>query len=359
METITFNCKVITPMFLAGADGRTPELRAPSIKGAMRFWWRACNGHLVEEKDGKWDYSKLKEEEGKIFGDTKRRSSFSIHLKTHPNHILKNPWELINYETKRGGKRSYNVPKEDSEGIHFLYYSVFMNERPCFFPSNKNNFEIEIILQNPDYKDEIVYVFNTINFLGGIGTRSRRMAGKVLFINNDIKLEGVFSEGDLQKKLKNHFSKFTYEKSRNLSYSNLHSSSFCILPPKKKWYEAVESLGRKFKEFRNSNQNRVSDTPNFGFPILHRSMTTTMVGGFKRNNKPSLLERRSSPLIFQTVYSPEKGGLYFPIICHLSGDFMPEDFEIMDKKGNNAKAPSTQIIQEFLDSIDKKTVFQL
>jgi len=33
-------------MFLAGADGVTPELRAPSIKGAMRFWWRACNGHL-------------------------------------------------------------------------------------------------------------------------------------------------------------------------------------------------------------------------------------------------------------------------------------------------------------------------
>ncbi|WP_345894648.1 type III-B CRISPR module RAMP protein Cmr1 [Phaeodactylibacter xiamenensis] len=50
MESITFHCKVITPMFLAGADGQTPELRAPSIKGAMRFWWRALNGHLgVEE----------------------------------------------------------------------------------------------------------------------------------------------------------------------------------------------------------------------------------------------------------------------------------------------------------------------
>lgn len=46
METLTFTCKIITPMFLAGADGQTPELRAASIKGALRFWWRACHGHL-------------------------------------------------------------------------------------------------------------------------------------------------------------------------------------------------------------------------------------------------------------------------------------------------------------------------
>ena len=47
MQTITFTCETITPMFLNGADGTTPELRAPSIKGALRFWWRAMNGHLT------------------------------------------------------------------------------------------------------------------------------------------------------------------------------------------------------------------------------------------------------------------------------------------------------------------------
>ncbi len=46
MKTIEFECETITPMFLAGADGKTPELRPPSIKGLMRFWWRAMNGHL-------------------------------------------------------------------------------------------------------------------------------------------------------------------------------------------------------------------------------------------------------------------------------------------------------------------------
>jgi CRISPR-associated protein Cmr1 len=62
MNNIIFNCEVITPMFLAGADGQTPELRAPSIKGALRFWWRAMNGHLPLKE--------MQSQEGKIFGST-------------------------------------------------------------------------------------------------------------------------------------------------------------------------------------------------------------------------------------------------------------------------------------------------
>ncbi len=49
-------------MFLAGADGTTPELRAPSIKGALRFWWRAMNGHLSLEE--------LRKQESDLFGNT-------------------------------------------------------------------------------------------------------------------------------------------------------------------------------------------------------------------------------------------------------------------------------------------------
>ena len=67
---MTFNCEVITPMFLNGADGSTPELRAPSIKGALRFWWRAMNGHLPIED--------MKKAEGEIFGDTQKRSKIII-----------------------------------------------------------------------------------------------------------------------------------------------------------------------------------------------------------------------------------------------------------------------------------------
>ena len=61
MEMLTVTLKTVTPLFLAGADGRTPELRAPSIKGMMRFWWRAMKVLSIEE---------LRKEEGDLFGSS-------------------------------------------------------------------------------------------------------------------------------------------------------------------------------------------------------------------------------------------------------------------------------------------------
>ena len=51
---------VVTPLFCAGADSKTPEVRLPSFKGALRYWWRAlawsrCRGDLEvvrREEDG-------------------------------------------------------------------------------------------------------------------------------------------------------------------------------------------------------------------------------------------------------------------------------------------------------------------
>jgi len=75
MKTITFECETITPMFMYGADGTTPELRPASIKGVMRFWWRAIHGNL--------ELSELKKKEGEIFGDTEKKSSFSIKVEKY------------------------------------------------------------------------------------------------------------------------------------------------------------------------------------------------------------------------------------------------------------------------------------
>lgn len=75
MNSITFECEIITPMLLAGADGKTPELRPPSIKGMMRYWWRA-----IKAED---DIDKLRKEESEIFGSSDEKigkSKFSIRV---------------------------------------------------------------------------------------------------------------------------------------------------------------------------------------------------------------------------------------------------------------------------------------
>jgi len=59
MSTLRFSVELISPMFLRGPDNETPELRPPSFKGVLRYWWRAAKVLPV---------SQLHEEEGRIFG---------------------------------------------------------------------------------------------------------------------------------------------------------------------------------------------------------------------------------------------------------------------------------------------------
>jgi CRISPR-associated protein Cmr1 len=63
-------------MFLAGADQSKAELRAASIKGLLRFWWRALQ---AEE-----DLENLRNRESQIFGSSDEKtgggSSFAIRI---------------------------------------------------------------------------------------------------------------------------------------------------------------------------------------------------------------------------------------------------------------------------------------
>ena len=87
MNTIIFECESVTPMFMFGADGKTPELRPASIKGVMRFWWRAIHGND--------DIEKLKYDESDIFGSTNGRSKVNIRISNIQNNT-KSYQELIN-----------------------------------------------------------------------------------------------------------------------------------------------------------------------------------------------------------------------------------------------------------------------
>ncbi len=70
-------------MFIAGADQNNPELRAPSIKGVMRYWWRA----LRYEKNS----AKLHREECNLFGcstDSARKSPLTIRIHSKNYQVI-------------------------------------------------------------------------------------------------------------------------------------------------------------------------------------------------------------------------------------------------------------------------------
>lgn len=141
MHSITFTCETITPMFLSGADGQKPELRAPSIKGALRFWWRALNGHLSLEV--------LKEQEGKIFGSTDRRSRVVVRV-----------FGAKECEATTG----FMLPHKDQAIA------------PCF--KTKQSFQVQFSLPKM-YLSTIKNLFILTTTLGGFGKRNRRGFGSI------------------------------------------------------------------------------------------------------------------------------------------------------------------------------------
>jgi len=156
MKSITFECETITPMFLAGADGQTPELRPPSIKGALRFWWRAMNGHL--------SLAELKKNESIIFGGTDSAGRSKLIIK-----VLNQP--------------TFDNIKSDSPTPH--------KDRPFLKPSIKVGFNFKIQLNLIDNElfniKSVGSLFEIFAVIGGLGNRSRRGFGafRILKIDNN------------------------------------------------------------------------------------------------------------------------------------------------------------------------------
>ncbi|MCS7032162.1 MAG: type III-B CRISPR module RAMP protein Cmr1, partial [Gloeomargarita sp. SKYG116] len=107
--------ETVTPLFLGGADPRgKPELRAASVRGALRFWLRALAGSSTG--DSASGIEKLRQMEAQVFGSTDTGASpISIQLKH------RNPLETIGY-SQLVELDSQNNPR--NPGIAYLFFAA-------------------------------------------------------------------------------------------------------------------------------------------------------------------------------------------------------------------------------------------
>lgn len=75
MKTLEADFRIVTPLFMSGADQAIAELRPPSIKGVIRFWWRTLTYSRFNE-----DLSQLAEQESELFGSTEQAASIIIRI---------------------------------------------------------------------------------------------------------------------------------------------------------------------------------------------------------------------------------------------------------------------------------------
>lgn len=180
MNRIVFDCEIITPMFLYGACGKTPELRAPSIKGAMRFWWRAVRAEN--------DLTKMKNLEDSIFGgsgEKEGRSKFSITVKC--DSISTKRHKILPHHT--GNRTCPYLP-----GCESRYNPGTCRRGRKLLAFDQQN--LQVILQYGKFPEgfsteKLIALFKLTSCLGGLGRRSRRGFGSFLIISERSKCDNL------------------------------------------------------------------------------------------------------------------------------------------------------------------------
>lgn len=158
---LTAKYRVVTPMFLSGAEQSEAELRLPSFKGALRFWWRA----LAKERD----VGRLRDVEDRLFGSTRgvsqlrmRLTSAEITTKSITRKFSPGTWQgYTGYGLTEKGARSYIEP-----GATFAV-RVQLDSFRCTDAEHNR------------IKEALI----TLGLVGGLGSRSRNGWGSIALVS--------------------------------------------------------------------------------------------------------------------------------------------------------------------------------
>jgi CRISPR-associated protein Cmr1 len=311
MKTFNVVCKVITPLFMGGADQQA-ELRTQSINGLLRWWFRVAGGSIDDEK--------------RIFGwtgETSNQGLVRIFIK----------------ETDFQPKRFSSGP----QGYNYLGFSLKLANR-ISVPENKT-FSLKISFHPRANEEDIKKFFCALWLafnLGNFGSRSRRGFGS-------IKIEGIEENGN---DITNNFYGLNFVPSGNLSIwisQNLSEIQKIIgINPRNQipylfdnfeiyifgsnndWQNLLNQAGQKYQSFRK--QKPIDDRIVFGLPIV-------AVGKYRNL-------RRASPLMFKILEVDENKCVLLLIV-------MKPDDKRPFKFHPEIKSVSWNLLSDFVSRFEK------
>jgi CRISPR-associated protein Cmr1 len=188
MATVTTEAKftVVTPLFAGGADPKQVELRLPSLKGVLRFWWRALAWSRF-----RGDLNAIGQHEGRLFGSStagQSRVRMRLLLQSGPG-------------TLEAGKVLKSLDAVVGHGARYFGYGVM----EAYGSSTKNTkdgqltrgcllapFTFGVELRARDLaQDEVASLRDALvalGTLGGLGAKSRKGYGSLVL--QELRIEG-------------------------------------------------------------------------------------------------------------------------------------------------------------------------
>lgn len=169
MHTTRYTLETITPLFLRGPDGRTPELRPPSFKGVLRYWWRALHPQPVD---------RLRREEARRFGSA---------------------------GDGEGGRSPVQLRLRDRDLETDSFYPVPTHDfpKPAYEPNQQFDLLVTLDARASGLRAEIDATVRLMVLLGGIGWRARRGMGslRIVAVDGTRKEPSMDALGDVKAQL--------------------------------------------------------------------------------------------------------------------------------------------------------------
>ncbi len=187
LSPLTVTLETVTPLFLGGANPREgPEIRAPSFRGALRYWLRAALGGALGD-----DPTTVAKAEAAVFGSTEADlgGASAITVRISASQVP---------APERYQRERALVIQKDGRTLHqptgrdYLYWSMAESGRPergnyqppkQFYPART---QLRLTLAARPGARQADAAFERalgalwlLLHLGGVGSRSRRTGGSL------------------------------------------------------------------------------------------------------------------------------------------------------------------------------------
>ncbi len=350
-EYLEWTLELVTPGFLGGSDNSRPQaLPAASIKGALRFWYRAIvPDATIRGSEGF---------EARIFGTNYGQSMFLLRAK-----VENDQQDKINAKELREKFIAFNQGRglHTRNGATYLGYSLFLGENKrrmgwapgtrihcrAIFPRGMND---------QDRKGLLAAIW-ALGHLGGIGSRSRRGFGSVqlaewrsnrksweklmeqLPLLDEAGNMGAWHEqiARVQKRFIEWFG--NWHRKRDYPHLGPETAYWLGLPGERDWAKALEQAGRRMQEFRVRREPdyslvkealmegkrapaRVPQRCAFGLPLtfrfssLKKKGTMTFEAQVSAGDETRIFHRWPSPLLVRLV---KIGNALYPFMLRFDG----------------------------------------
>jgi len=328
MPDVTFNLRALTPVFIAGADQTSAELRAPTFRGLMRYWQRALVGGLAgTDATG---LQKVRQTEKDLFGATDTGSAVSIRVRAGTNEARE--------FTERVSVRVGNTWQATGKG--YLLWSMARSGRPekgnvkparWYFPPG-TTFQVTLSThsgENTKLK-QAVATFWLLTHLGGIGSRSRRAAGSLAAQpeksgSTDFPFQTPASAAVLKQQIEQGIvlarDLYSREERRiREAQFDILAPGFCriwILQDEQPWPNAeiaMQKLGERLQDYRS--RVPIGSRKVFGLPLM-----------------PIIRDkRRASPLLLRVAELQGNRYVGIAVLFKTTGsDVRGEDYDVIEK----------------------------